>query len=385
MKNLAIIGSTGSIGTQSIDLAKAKGYRVSALACGSNIDLAEKQIREVAPAYFAVMDKNAANVLKGRIADTDTVVEGGEEAVIKAASFEESNIVINAATGIAGLRPTVAAIESCKVLALANKESLVCAGSVVMNMAKENNVSILPVDSEHNAIFQCLHAGKHEEIDRLILTASGGPFFGFDRDRLVDVKAKDALKHPTWSMGSKITIDSASLMNKGFEVIEASWLFDVPVDNIDVVVHRESIIHSMVKYIDGSVIAQMGSTDMRLPIQYAVNYPDRVKNPFKTLDIFEVSSLTFHRPDRVNFPCLALCEEAAAKGGNMGAVINGANEIAVAAFLRDEIGFLDIYDTVKSAVDKVEFISDPTLEDIFLSDKKAREIALAEISKKGTR
>jgi len=385
MKNLAIIGSTGSIGTQSIDLAKAKGYRVSALACGSNIDLAEKQIREVAPSYFAVMDEDAAQVLKGRVADTDTIVEGGEQAVLRAASFEECNIVINAATGIAGLKPTVAAIESCKVLALANKESLVCAGSVVMNMAKEKNIPILPVDSEHNAIFQCLQAGRHDEVDRLILTASGGPFFGFDRDRLANVKARDALKHPTWNMGSKITIDSASLMNKGFEVIEASWLFDVPVEKIDVVVHRESIIHSMVKYIDGSVIAQMGSTDMRLPIQYAVNYPERVKNPFKTLDIFEVGSLTFHRPDRENFPCLALCEEAAATGGNMGAVINGANEIAVAAFLRDEIGFLDIYETVKKAVEEVEFIAAPTLEDVFISDRKARNIALTEVSRKGKR
>lgn len=383
MKNLAIIGSTGSIGTQSIDLAMAKGYRISALACGSNIDLAEQQIRQVKPAYAAVFDPEAAKILKARVADTETIVEGGEEAVLKAASFEEANMVINAATGIAGLKPSLAAINSCKALALANKESLVCAGSIVMNAAKEKNVPILPVDSEHSAIFQCLQAGRKEEVDRLILTASGGPFFGWDKKMLGGVRVKDALKHPTWSMGSKITIDSSTMMNKGFEVIEAAWLFDIPATRIDVVVHRESIIHSAVKFIDGSVIAQMGNTDMRLPIQYAVNYPERVRNPFDTLDIFKLSNLSFYAPDRENFPCLALCEWASEKGGNTGAVINGANEIAVAAFLRDEIGFLDIHAIVSGALEQVEFIETPCLEDILESDRLARAAARKAIQQKG--
>ncbi len=383
MKNLAIIGSTGSIGTQSIDLAMAKGYRISALACGSNIDLAEQQIRQVKPAYAAVFDPEAAKILKARVADTETTIEGGEEAVLKAASFEEANMVINAATGIAGLKPSLAAINSCKALALANKESLVCAGSIVMNAAKEKNVPILPVDSEHSAIFQCLQAGRKEEVDRLILTASGGPFFGWDKKMLGGVRAKDALKHPTWSMGSKITIDSSTMMNKGFEVIEAAWLFDIPATHIDVVVHRESIIHSAVKFIDGSVIAQMGNTDMRLPIQYAVNYPERVRNPFDTLDIFKLSNLSFYAPDRENFPCLALCEWASEKGGNIGAVINGANEIAVAAFLRDEIGFLDIHAIVSGALEQVEFIETPCFEDILESDRLARAAARKAIQQKG--
>ena len=383
MKNLAIIGSTGSIGTQSIDLALAKGYRISALACGSNIKLAEEQIRQVKPAYAAVYDPEAAKVLRTAVADTDTVVEGGEDAVLRAASFEEANMVINAATGIAGLKPSIAAINSCKALALANKESLVCAGSIVMNAAKEKNVPILPVDSEHSAIFQCLQAGRKEEVDRLILTASGGPFFGWDKQKLCSVRAKDALKHPTWSMGSKITIDSSTMMNKGFEVMEAAWLFDIPASRIDVVVHRESIIHSAVKFIDGSVIAQMGNTDMRLPIQYAVNYPERVRNPFDTLDIFKLSNLSFYAPDRENFPCLALCEWASEKGGNTGAVINGANEIAVAAFLRDEIGFLDIHAIVSGALEQVEFVETPCFEDILESDRKAREAARKAIHQKG--
>jgi len=383
MKNIAIIGSTGSIGTQSIDLSMAKGYRISALACGRNIELAEQQIRQVKPAYAAVFDPEAAKVLKDRVADTGTIVEGGEEAVLKAASFEEANMVINAATGIAGLKPSLAAINSCKALALANKESLVCAGSIVMNATKEKNVPILPVDSEHSAIFQCLQAGRKDEVDRLILTASGGPFFGWDKKMLCGVRAKDALKHPTWSMGSKITIDSSTMMNKGFEVIEAAWLFDIPASRIDVVVHRESIIHSAVKFIDGSVIAQMGNTDMRLPILYAIHYPERVRNPFDTLDIFKLSNLSFYAPDRENFPCLALCEWASEKGGNSGAIINGANEVAVAAFLRDEIGFLDIYAVVSGALEQVEFIAQPCFEDILESDRKARAAARKAIEQKG--
>lgn len=383
MKKLAIIGSTGSIGTQSIDLATAKGCHVAALACGSNIELAERQIRSVRPDYCAVFDPTAAAALKVRVADTQTVVEGGEEAVLRAAAYENCDMIINAATGIAGLKPSLAAIQSCKALALANKESLVCAGAIVMDAAEKQNVPILPVDSEHSAIFQCLRAGETEEVDRLILTASGGPFFGWNKKMLAGVRAKDALRHPTWRMGSKITIDSSTLMNKGFEVIEAAWLFGVPAERIDVVVHRESIVHSAVRFVDGSIIAQMGSTDMRLPIQYAIYYPQRVVNPFETLDIFSLSRLTFHAPDRETFPCLRLCEQAAEAGGNTGAVINGANEVAVAAFLRDEIGFMDIYAIAADALDRVPYIAQPSLEEVLDSDRRARQAARAAIQQKG--
>lgn len=375
MKNLSIIGSTGSVGTQAVQLAQGRGHRVVAMACGRNVDVAEEQLRAVRPEYFAMMDERAALELKSRVSDIDCTVEGGQEAVLRAASYESADMVLNAATGIAGLRPTLAAVNSCKALALANKESLVCAGSVVMERAKEQNVPILPVDSEHSAIFQCLRAGRENEVDRLILTASGGPFFGWNKERLSSVKASDALKHPTWKMGGKITIDSATMMNKGFEVMEAAWLFGVPADRIDVVVHRESIVHSAVKFRDGSIIAQLGNADMRLPIQYAVDYPERHENPFETLDIFSLSNLSFYRPDRENFPCLPLCEEASRRGGNMGAVINGANEIAVAAFLRGEIGFLDIYDIAEKVTGRVSFVARPSLDDIFESDREARALA----------
>lgn len=377
MKKLAIIGSTGSVGMQAAELAAASGYSVPALACGSNILKAEEQIRLFKPSFFGMMDNDNANELKKRVSDTGCIVEGGEQAILKAASFEECDIVLNAVTGIAGLAPTLAAIDSRKTLALANKESLVCAGKIVMDMAKKNNVSIFPVDSEHCAIFQCMQAGKREEIDKLILTASGGPFFGWNKKMLLGVKAKDALRHPTWKMGKKITVDSASMMNKGFEVMEASWLFDMPADKIDVVIHRESIVHSMVKYIDGSLIAQLGSHDMRLPIQYALNYPVRPRYPFETLDVFKLGSLSFYPPDRDTFPCLSLCEQAAVQGGNTGAIINGANEVAVAAFLKDQIGFIDIYEIVIRALDKVSFIANPCLEELYDSDRMAREAALS--------
>lgn len=375
MKNLSIIGSTGSVGAQAVQLAEGRGHRVVAMACGKNVDLAEKQVRTVRPEYFAMMDEKAAVELKNRVADLDCVVEGGREAVLRASSYERADMVLNAATGIAGLRPTIAAVNSCKALALANKESLVCAGNIVMKLVEEKKIPILPVDSEHSAIFQCLRAGNEREVDRLILTASGGPFFGWNKERLASVKAADALKHPTWKMGGKITVDSATMMNKGFEVMEAAWLFGVPSDRIDVVVHRESIVHSAVKFVDGSIIAQMGNADMRLPIQYAVDFPERHENPFETLDIFSLSNLSFYRPDRENFPCLPLCEEASRRGGNMGAVINGANEIAVAAFLEGKIGFLDIYDIVENVTGRVAFVPNPSLDDIFESDGEARALA----------
>ena len=375
MKNLSVIGSTGSIGRQAMELASEKDICIKAMACGSTIHLALEQINRFKPSYFAVMDKDAASVLKARAHGCGCVVEGGEEAVLKAASFDESEMILNAAMGIAGLKPTLAAIESHKTLALANKESLVCAGGIVMKRAAEMGVSVIPVDSEHSAIFQCLQGQDKDRIDKIILTASGGPFFGRSLSEMHDIKASDALKHPTWSMGRKITIDSATMMNKGFEVIEARWLFDVSPSRIEVAVHRESIVHSMVKYIDGSVIAQLGSTDMRLPIMYAIYYPERVRNPFNTLDIFSAPPLTFRRPDREAFPALALCEKAANDNGNMGAIINGANEVAVDSFLKGEIGFTDIYETVVRVLENVGYISNPCAEDIFEADRLSRQSA----------
>lgn len=377
MKKLSIIGSTGSVGTQTVQLAYAKGYGVTAMACGSNAKAAEEQIRMLKPKYYALMDENAAAELRSRVADTGCIVGGGQEAVLHAASYEDADTVVNAATGIAGLRPSLAALNGGKRLALANKESLVCAGHIVMDAARSNKAEVLPVDSEHSAIFQCLRAGRSSEVDRLILTASGGPFFGWDEKMLAGVTVDDALRHPTWKMGKKITIDSATMMNKGFEVMEASWLFGVPADRIDVVVHRESILHSAVKFVDGSVIAQMGNADMRLPIQYAVEYPERTVNPFETLDIFSLGSLSFFQPDRHNFPALALCEEASKRGGNMGAVINGANEAAVTAFLDGRIGFLDIYRLVENAVKCVGFTTKPSVDEVFESDAEARRAVSA--------
>lgn len=370
MKNIAILGSTGSIGTQALDVIRSSGYNVSALSAGKNITLLKKQIEEFNPSVVSVMEKEDVDFLSEIFKGISFFY--GQEGIEKVAEFEKNDIVLNAVVGIAGLRGTVAAINNGKTLALANKESLVCAGCIVMPLAKSRNVKIIPVDSEHSAMFQSMEAGNKQEVKSVTLTASGGPFFGKTADELVSVTAKDALKHPSWNMGSKITIDSATLMNKGFEFIEAMWLFDLEPNQIEVVVQRESIIHSAVEFIDGNVIAQLSNPDMRLPISYAITYPLRAAIPYKKLNLAQIGRLSFYEADEDTFKCLGLCREAAERGGNAGSVINGANEAAVEAFLNDKIGFLDIYECVKFAYDRVPYIKNPTIDDIYESDRLAR-------------
>ena len=371
-KTIAVLGSTGSIGTQSLDVAARKGYRVDAIAAGRNVKLLEEQIRAFHPRFCGVSDEQAAKDLKIRVADTDTEILAGEEGICAIAGMTTADTVINSIVGRAGLRPTVSILEANKKLALANKESLVCAGDIVMEMAKERGLlPILPVDSEHSAIFQCLQAGRKEDVSKLILTASGGPFFGKKKEELRGMTAKEALAHPTWSMGAKITIDSATLMNKGFEVMEAVHLFGVPVEKVDVVVHRESIVHSMVEYVDHSVIAQLATPDMRDCIQYAVTYPEREPSPVKPLDLAAIGKLTFAHPDRETFPLLDTACRCLEKGGVAGAVLNGANEGAVALFLAGKITFLEISEKVIKVVEEFEKIENPTLEEICLAGEEA--------------
>ncbi|MBQ8912180.1 MAG: 1-deoxy-D-xylulose-5-phosphate reductoisomerase [Clostridia bacterium] len=371
-KTIAVLGSTGSIGTQSLDVAARKGYRVDAIAAGRNVKLLEEQIRAFHPRFCGVSDEKAAKDLKIRVADTDTEILSGEEGICAIAGMTTADTVINSIVGRAGLRPTVSILEANKKLARANKESLVCAGDIVMKMAKERGLlPILPVDSEHSAIFQCLQAGRKEDVSKLILTASGGPFFGKKKEDLRGMTAKDALAHPTWSMGAKITIDSATLMNKGFEVMEAVHLFGVPVEKVDVVVHRESIVHSMVEYVDHSVIAQLATPDMRDCIQYAVTYPEREPSPVKPLDLATIGKLTFARPDRETFPLLDTACRCLEKGGVAGAVLNGANEGAVALFLAGKITFTEISEMVIRVVEEFEEIKDPTLEEIYMAGEEA--------------
>ena len=378
MKTIAILGSTGSIGTQSLDVAARKGYKVDALAAGRNVKLAEEQLRRFAPRYFAMGDEKAAKELKIAAADTDTEILSGEEGICAIAGMTKADTVINSIVGRAGLRPTVSILEANKKLALANKESLVCAGEIVMKMAKDRGLlPILPVDSEHSAIFQCLQAGKKEEVSRLLLTASGGPFFGKKREELENMTAKEALAHPTWSMGAKITVDSSTLMNKGFEVMEAVHLFGIPASRVEVVVHRESIVHSMVEYVDHSVIAQLATPDMRDCIQYAITYPDREPSPVKPLDLAAIGKLTFAAPDRETFPLLNKATECLMKGGVAGAVLNGANEGAVALFLAGKITFNRLSEYVIKVVDEFEEIKEPTLEDIYACGKEAERRVLA--------
>lgn len=374
MKKISILGSTGSIGTQALDVAKSGGYEVCALAAGSNIDLLEQQAREFSVPTVAVMDERKAAELKIRLADTKTRVLSGEEGVCAAAAETDAEIVLNSIVGIAGLKPTMAVINAGKTLALANKESLVTGGALVTEAAKKAGVAILPVDSEHSAIFQCLQGVPQGALRKILLTASGGPFFGRKREELLNVKAADALKHPNWSMGQKITIDSATLMNKGFEVIEAVHLFDVSVDDIEVLVHRQSIVHSAVELADGAVIAQLGTADMRLPIQYALTYPERTECPGGRLSLSEIGSLTFAKPDLETFPCLSLCIDAIREGGLKTAAVNGANEAAVELFLKGEIEFLDIPRLVKKAKDACPSVEKYSLEDVFKIDKLSREI-----------
>ena len=373
MKELVILGSTGSIGTQSLEVAKQQGYKVTGLVAGGNIDLLEKQAREWKPLSVAVFNEEKAKDLKIKLADTVIKVLSGEEGVCEIANGR-GDTAINAIVGIAGLKPTLSAIESGKTIALANKETLVTGGEIVNRKAKEKGVSILPVDSEHSAIFQSLQGTPKGSLKKILLTASGGPFFGKQKKDLENVTVNEALNHPNWSMGAKITIDSATLMNKGLEVIEAVHLFGISADNIEVLVHRQSIIHSGVELSDGAVIAQLGTPDMRLPIQYALTYPDRADFAFEKLDLFKVGTLTFEKPDTDTFRCLPLCVKAIKEGGIAPTVVNGANEEAVRLFLDGKIKFLQIADLVEKALDSVDNKKEFTLDDIFEADALARQI-----------
>ena len=375
VKNVSILGSTGSIGRQSLDIiSRLDGVQVAALTAGTSAQLMAEQCRQFRPVLAVMATKEAAEELQELIKDLPTRINWGEEGLIEAATVPEADCVITAVVGMVGLKPTLAAIRAGKRIGLANKETLVCAGELVMAEAKKYGTEIIPVDSEHSAIFQCLMGSAgHREIKRLILTCSGGPFFALDKDALKTVTKADALKHPNWKMGAKITIDCATLMNKGLEVIEAMHLYDMPLEKVDVVIHRQSIVHSMVEFIDGAVMAQMGTPDMRLPIQLALTYPERVNCPVDGLDLIGCGPLSFLKPDTDRFPCLALAMECAKRGGNACAVMNGANEEAVAMFLADKIGFYDIYRLVARAVEEVPYLDNPTLEQILESDRLARE------------
>ncbi len=373
MKTISVLGSTGSIGTQTLDVAEKLGLRIEAMAAGHNIVLLEAQARKFRPRFVAVHEEEAAKQLSLALADTDIRVGGGESAVCEAACLADT--AVTAMVGIAGLRPTMAALDAGKNLALANKETLVCAGSLVMRKARDNALSILPVDSEHCAIFQCLNGEKRSAVKKVLLTASGGPFYGKTKEESYFYTRTDALRHPNWTMGAKITVDSATLMNKGFEFIEAMHLYDLDPDQIEVLVQRESVIHSAVEFIDGSVIAQLASPDMRLPIQYALTYPKRLPCPAPALDFSKIASLTFGKPDTQAFPCLAYAIEAAKRGGNRACVINGANELAVSAFLKDEIPFGRIAECIEYALETVSDAEIRTLDDVFSADAAAREAA----------
>ena len=375
VKCVSILGSTGSIGRQSLDIiSHLPQVKVAALTAGSSVERMEEQCREFMPELAVMATIEAADALSQRIKDLPIRVSWGEEGLIEAATIAAADCVITAVVGMVGLKPTLAAIRAKKRIGLANKETLVCAGELVMDEAEKNGVEIIPVDSEHSAIFQCLMGNKEKkEIKRLILTCSGGPFFGMSREQLEHVTKADALKHPNWKMGAKITVDCATLMNKGLEVIEAMRLYRMPIEQVDVVVHRQSIIHSMVEFVDGAVMAQMGAPDMRLPIQLAMTYPERVACPVEGLDLLTCGSLTFAKPDLENFPCLALAYKCGKRGGTACPAMNGANEEAVAMYLRNEIGFYDIYRLVNAAVEEVPFIPNPTLEEILESDRLARE------------
>jgi len=373
MKKLIILGSTGSIGTQALEVAERSGYKVTALAAGSNVELLEKQARKFEPSIVAVFNEKAAEDLKIKLKDTDIKVLSGVEGVCEAAQ-SDGDIVLNSIVGIAGLRPTVAAIDAGKTIALANKETLVTGGEIVNRKAREKGVKILPVDSEHSAIFQSLQGAPEKSLKKILLTASGGPFYGRKREELQNVTVKDALNHPNWSMGAKITIDSATLMNKGLEVIEAVHLFGLPAKDIEVLVHRQSILHSGVELSDGAVIAQLGTPDMRLPIQYALTYPERSDYSFESLNLFEVGKLTFEKPDLDTFRCLPLCIEAINQGGLAPTAVNGANEEAVRLFLEGKIKFLQIADLVEKALLNVNNKKDFDLNDILETDRFARDI-----------
>ena len=378
MRRLSLLGSTGSIGTQTLDvvqnlLAQGEKIQVEVLAAHSNVALLEAQARQFSPKAVAVYDEAAAHSLRNSLRDTDIAVLSGKEGLCQAAAWESADIVLNAVVGMVGLEPTLAALRAGKDVALANKETLVAGGSLVMETAQTRGAAILPVDSEHSAIFQCLQGcpGKGA-VDQLILTASGGPFFGRTREELASVTREEALRHPNWSMGAKISVDSATMMNKGLEIMEASWLFGMPEDRIQVVVHRESIIHSMVQYADHAVLAQLGVPNMAVPIQYALTYPRRLPSPAKELRLWELQSLTFFPPDPKTFPCLELCREALRRGGLVPAAVNGANEQAVALFLEGKIGFLQIPTLVEAAMERQACKESVTLEGVLAADLDAR-------------
>ena len=381
MKGIALLGSTGSIGTQSLDVCRMHGYRVVCLTANRRVDLMETQIREFRPDLVSMMDPVAADDLRTRVADTGTKVLSGMDGLIECATYSGADTVLNAVVGMVGLQPTLAAIQAKKTLALANKETLVAGGHLVTNTAKAYGVDILPVDSEHSAIFQCLQGSPEKgAVKKLILTASGGPFFGKTLAELENVTAADALKHPNWDMGAKITIDSATMMNKGLEFIEAKWLFDMPIDAIDIVVHRESVVHSAIAYQDNSVIAQLGVPDMRIPIQYALTYPRRLPSPVQELSLVDYGKLTFYAPDYDTFRCINVCKDAITAGGLRPAATNGANEESVRLFLNGKIKFTDIAVLNRAAMEACPQVADYTLDDVLQADRAARDYVIEAVS-----
>lgn len=375
-RKLAILGSTGSIGTQALEVVREHNdkFEIYAITANNNVDLLIKQAREFLPEVVVIANEDKYNYIKEALSDLPIKVWAGTESIVQVVQSEPIDIVLTAMVGYAGLAPTISAIKAKKVIALANKETLVVAGELIVSLALENKVPILPVDSEHSAIFQCL-VGENSPIEKILLTASGGPFKGFSREQLAKVTKHQALKHPKWEMGNKITIDSATLMNKGFEMIEAKWLFDLSPEQIQVVVHPQATIHSMVQFEDSSIIAQMGTPDMRLPIQYAFAYPYRLKSNIERLDIFKLGTMTFEEPDMLNFCNLAYAFDAIDKKGNMPCILNAANEIVVDAFLKEKIGFLDMSDIIESTMYKASFIHQPSYDDYVQSNEEARAIA----------
>lgn len=378
--SLSILGSTGSIGTQAIDVAQKLNIKVSALTANTNVKLMEEQVRLLKPELAVMHDEEAAKALKIAVADTNTKVLSGMEGLLLASSIDSADTVLNSLVGMIGLLPTITAAKAKKNIALANKETLVAGGDLVMRTIKENGVKLLPVDSEHSAIFQCLQACPKESLlKKLILTASGGPFFGKKEDELKDVTVKEALNHPNWSMGAKITVDSATMMNKGLEIIEARWLFDVDVKDIDVVVHRQSIIHSLIEFVDNSVLAQLGLPDMRIPIQYALTYPDRFESCVKPLNLWEVGTLTFDKPDYDTFKCLSAAKKALEIGGTAPAIVNGANEAANELFRNGQLKFLQIGSLVSESLEAVKSVDINNVEDVLSADKAARDFVLSRV------
>ncbi len=380
MKKVSILGSTGSIGTQSLEVCEKHGFEITALAAHSSIDTLENQARKFKPKYVGIYNENKYSELKKRLADTNIKILCGMDGLCKIASLEENDIVLNSVVGMVGLLPTLVAINSGKDVALANKETLVAGGKLVMSLAKKKNVNIYPVDSEHSAIFQCLQGNKREQLNKIILTASGGPFYGYSYEQLKNVTKADALCHPNWDMGNKITIDSATLMNKGLEFIEAKWLFDLKPEQIEIIVHRQSVIHSAVEYKDFAVIAQLGVPDMKIPIQYALLYPDRVECSTKQLSLTDYGTLTFAKPDYETFKCLSTAIEAISRGGAFPCLINSANEEAVKAFLNDEIEFIQIGEIVSSVLEKFEYSNISGYDDVIKADRIAREFVKNTIS-----